>query len=543
MSEVNTKAKSVAQKVFGVEENSAANMNKSKLSKYNDTAIRMFHTRVLTPKELLFPAIGEFASQMFAALGQYRTLYFVNVLKIDMVYVVFVLTLIGIYDVINNPLMGMVYDRTRTRWGKSRPYIIFSAIPYFLSTVALYCGAIFFTDSAGNDPRKIVFIFVTLFIEETFSTIYSMPRGTIVSLQTCNPKDRINVGLFQQYIGKMGANVIFVFFLPLMELSNKGYINLPLSWVFFILAAAAGIAGAIGNISMAIICKERIILQQKPAPIHKAFFYMLKNKHLLRIYIFEFLFCFWSDGGYKWDVVTQQEIFGGSIPTFIAYLPYTILDVASIGLIPKISKIFKNNTRNAFIFIRFWDLICSLIMVILCCSFMDQKNRWLLIGIYAFFYGLNGLNNGPANVFVAELGREINDYTEYVTGERPDGMITILYSLIVKITAPLNSLLTIFLFKWSGYDTTITMLPWSQGSKVIYQKVFFLFIGVTLLPQFIKVIPYFFYDIVGEKREKMYIELNARRALIASEQKSDEEALVDELAESIASQVGVEDNN
>ena len=41
----------------------------------------------------------------------------------------------------------------------------------------------------------------------------------------------------------------------------------------------------------------------------------------------------------------------------------------------------------------------------------------------------------------------------------------------------------------------------------------------------------------------MYIELNARRALIASEQKSDEEALVDELAESIASQVGVEDNN
>ncbi|MBQ7653598.1 MAG: MFS transporter [Clostridia bacterium] len=536
MSENNSKFSKdkVVKTVFGAEENSAATLSKKKLSKYSDTAIRMFHTRVLSPKELLFPAIGEFAQQMITALEQYRLLYFVNVLRIDMVYVVFMHLLIGIYDVLNNPIMGAIYDRTRTRWGKSRPWIVFTAVPYFLSTVGLYSGALFFGDAAGNDSKKIIFLFSMMFIQETFATMYGIPRGNLVTLQTCNPKDRINVGLFQQYIGNSGAQSIFIIFLPLMELSNKGYINASLSMLFFAIASAAGIIGCIGNISMAIVCKERIILQQKPAPLHKAFFYMLKNKHLLRVYIFEFIFSFWSDGGYKWDVVTQQEIFGGSIPTFIAYLPYNILDVASIGLIPKVTKLFKNNTRNAFIALRIWDLSISIINVILCCSFMDQKNRWLIIGIYAFFYGLNGLNNGPANVFSKELGREITDYTEYVTGERPDGTINVLYQLIVKLTAPLNSLLTIFLFKWSGYDTTITMLPWSQGSKIIYQKVFFLFVGVTLFPQAIKCIPYLFYDIVGDKREKMYIELNARRALLAADAKSEDESFAEAMAESMA---------
>ena len=524
----------VLNTVFGAEENSAASISKKKLNKFSDISIRMFHTRVLSPKELVLPAVGEFATQMLAGLEQYRLLYFVNVLKIDLVYIVFINMLIGIYDVLNNPLMGMVYDRTRTRWGKSRPWIVIGAIPYFLSIIGLYAGALFFQgNTSTNDPRKIIFVFTMLFIIETFSTIYNIPRGSFISLQTVNPKDRIQVGLFQQYIGNAGAQLIFIAFIPLMELSNKGYINASMSTVFFCMATVAGIIGAIGNITMAICCKERIILQQKPAPVYKSIFYLLKNKHLLRIYICEFMFSFWSDGGYKWDVITQQEIFGGTVPTFFAYLPYNILDVASLGLIPKITKLFKNNVRNAFIGLYLWDFVCEIGMVILMCSFMDQKNRWLLVGIYAFFYGLNGLNNGPGNVFSKELGREINDYTEYMTGERPDGTINILYSLIVKVTAPLNSLLTIFLFKWSGYDTTLPMLPWAQGSKKVYQRVFFLWMGVSRFPKIFKIIPYFFYDIVGDKREKMYIELNARRALIASSSKSEDESFAQAMAEAM----------
>ncbi len=515
MSEQKSSVKNVVDKVFSAEENSAATIGKEKLGQYNRMALKMFHTRVLTPKESMIPAVGEFADRMFKGLNTYRMLYYVNVLKIDIIYVTFILALIGIYDVLNNPLLGIAYDRTRTRWGKSRPYLLFSIFPYYLSTAVLFCGATFLGERPGNDPSKIIFVFTMLFIQETFSTIYTIPRGNLFNLMSPNPKDRINVGLYLQYIGSWGASIVYTIFPPLMELGNKGYINVSMSSIFAVLAVIVTAVGCMGNYLMAMSCKERIILQPKPASSIKSLFYVFKNKYLLRNFIASFTISWWSDGGYSWDVVTQQEIFGGSIPSFIAYLPYNIIDTPSVALIPKFQKLFKGNNKNALIVMRLWDMICLVAMAVFGCPNVDKK--WVIIAIYAFFHGVRAINNGPAEVFESEVGREIQDYTEYMTGERPDGSINIITDLIHKITAPLNAMFTVFLFKWSGYDSTIPMLPWSQGNKKVYQKVFFLFAAIDVVANFVRVIPYFFYDLTGEKREKMYIELNERRALMAKE--------------------------
>ncbi len=513
--------KSFTERIFGAESTAAVSIDKSRLSKYSDIAIRMFHTSVLSPKEMAYPTVAEFATRLLSGITYYRTLYFVNVLKIDMVYVAAIMTLIGIYDVLNNPLMGMIYDRTRTRWGKARPYIIFTAIPYFLSTMILYSGALFLGDTAGDNPKKIIFVFVMLFIQETFSTIYNIPQGNMFTLQSPNPKDRITVGILRFYVGEIGAQMVYITFLPLMELNNKGYINAPMSSVFAVLTCVTATLACVTNIAMAFNCKERIILQPKPAPIQKTIFYVLKNKYALRNFIANFSVSWWSSGGYSWDVVTQQEIFGGTLYSFMAYMPYQIIQYLSISFIPKFQKLFNYNNKRGVIWLRFWDLLSAIMLTITGVLFVDKK--WLVIACYAFFYALDGINNAPATVFEDELQREINDYTEYMTGERPDGTMHILTDLITKITSPINALLTIKLFKWSGYDATIPMLPWSQGSKLVYQKVFFMFTGISIFPRIIKAIPYLFYDLEGEKREKMYIALNERRALLAKEQKGLEE--------------------
>ncbi len=515
MSEQKSTVKNVVSKVFSAEENSAAKIEKTELGRYNRLAIKMFHTRTLTPKEAFTPAIGEFADRMLQCLNLYKTLYYVNILKIDMVYVTLILALISIYDVLNNPLVGIAYDKTRTRWGKSKPYLLLSIIPYYLSTAILFSGATFLGERPGDDPAKIIFVFTMLFIQETFSTIYTIPRNNLFNLISPNPTDRINVGLYYQYIGGMGASIVISIIPPLMELNNKGYINFPMSTIFAVVGVAVAAIGSAGNLLMAMKCEERIILQPKPANSFKSLFYVLKNKYLLRNFIASFSVSWWSNGGYSWDIVTQQEIFGGTIPSFFAYLPYNIVDSASIALIPKFEKFFKGNNRNALIALRLWDMLSLAGLTIFGVPNVDKK--WVILLVYAIFHGLNGLNNGPANVFEKEVGREIQDYTEYMTGERPDGSINILTDLIHKITAPLNTMFTVFLFKWSGYDSTIPMLPWSQGSKVVYQKVFFLFVGINLLRDVALVIPYFFYDLVGEKREKMYVQLNERRALLAKE--------------------------
>ncbi len=523
------KNRSLSQKVFGAEENSAASIGEKKLGKYSDIAIRMFHTKVLKPGEMILPAIGELAGRFLVGLETYKTVYYVTVLRLDMKYVTFILMLIGIYDVLNNPLMGMVYDKTRSRWGKARPYLLLSPLPYFLSTFILYSGAVFLGKTPGDSPKKIIFLFVMLFIQETFATVYSIPRDNMVTLMSPNPKDRITVGLLKTYLGNLGAQAIYALFPPIFELSNKGYISIDMATVFSILAAFAAVLGTVGNVAMAIGCKERILLQPKPAPITKTMFYVLKNKYARRNFLANFAVSWWSDGGYRWDFVTQQEIFGGSIPSFFAYLPFTILDPLSVTFIPKFQKLFHNNNKKAVLWLRAWDLISALLMSIFGVLLVDK--RWAIMSVFALFWALDGINNGPATVFEGELEREINDYTEYMTGERPDGTFGILTGLITKITAPLNALLTIKVFNWSGYDPNIKSVFWSQGNKLVYQKVFFLFAGISLLPKVVRVIPYFFYDLVGEKREKMYIALNERRALIAKAKENDLDEEIMELTE------------
>ncbi len=522
--------KHVINAFFEAESASAASIDKQTLSRYSAIAVKSFHTRVLDGRELSIPAVAQFATSILNGVQVYETLFFVNVLRINMVYITAIRALISIYDVLNDPLFGMVYDRTRTRYGKARPYILMGAVPYFVVTAMMYTGAVFLKNPSGDDPKKILFVFVMLFLKETFATMYNLPKSNLLMLMTANPQDRITVGLLNSYLGEAGNTIVYAIFLPLMELNNKGYIDLPMSWLFTILAWFSAVIGIVCNVAAAVLCKERVMLQSKPAPIEKTVLYVLKNKYMLRNFAANFVTSWWSSGGYSWDVVTQQEIFGGTFNTVLAYLPYNVIDIISVSFIPKFAKIFKNNNKNELIALRMWDILCVCGMW-LGIPFVDK--RWIAMGIYAFFYALTGVNNGPANVVEGEIGREINDYTEYVTGERPDGTIHIITNLIMRITSPLNAMFTIFLFKWSGYDTTLPMLPWSQGNKVVYQKVWFLFNGITILPRVIKVIPYFFYDLVGERREQMYIELNERRALLASKNEGLDEG-VNEIIEMLS---------
>ena len=66
-------------------------------------------------------------------------------------------------------------------------------------------------------------------------------------------------------------------------------------------------------------------------------------------------------------------------------------------------------------------------------GYFTIENPWLTGATFSFFHALNAINNAPATV-LKRSRREINDYTEYVTGERPDGTFNLLTGLISKVS-------------------------------------------------------------------------------------------------------------
>jgi len=190
------------------------------------------------------------------------------------------------------------------------------------------------------------------------------------------------------------------------------------------------------------------------------------------------------------------------------------------------------------IFMRLWDLALGSAPAIIGLSRNVIGSWWKSGLVYAIFQALITANDAPSTVLEGEIGREISDYTEYMTGERPDGSIGLITQLAEKVTDPLKALMTIAVFKWTGYDPNIgANRRWSQDivreNSGMYSKAFFLLNLADIVPAILNMIPLFFYDLEGKKREDMFAALNERRALIAKESTAtaEMEAMVEMMAE------------
>jgi len=529
----------LTEKIFGAEENSAAKMDPEKLGQVRDIAEQMYNTPVLSTKERWMPALARAGREISGLInGSYQKVFFVSVLRLDMLYVTIIVSLIGIYDVLNNPLMGIAYDRTRTRWGKARPYAFLSPIFYFGSTALLYCGALFFNNDNTADPRKILFVFIVMFLQETFSTIYTIPTDNYLTLMSPNPDDRIAAGLWNSFMPKWIGNFAAGMIVPLMDFARSGFAKkITQAHIFAGFGIVSAIIGIGGSFSMTLNCRERIILQPKPAPMTKTIFYILKNKYAMRNFLADLGSGWWSTGGYNWDYVFQLEILGGFLRATGWYMPRNIFNVASIAFVKYYKKFFGGNFRKTIIMMRCWDMAFGLGSSA-CALFTNEVNTWWKVGLeFAITDGAGVSNDAPATVMEDEIKREITDYTEYVTGERPDGTINLLTDLVKKTTAGISALMTMAMFRWSGYDPNVgSNKRWSQElvrrNSAMYKKAYFLY-RLGNIPQFIfNLIPMIMYDLEGKKKEDMYAALNERRALIARQAglSAEMEALVEAVA-------------
>ena len=517
--------KSVKETIFGAEDNSAARLDPEKLSRFQRIAANMYHTPQLSAREIGMPVLARVGRQISEQVKGYSNYFFVNVLRIDLIYVTLIKSLISIYDVLNDPLMGIVYDKTRTRWGKARPYALLMPLFYFGSTALLFSGGLFFKNDNTTDPRKIIFVFVMLFLQETFSTIYNIPNDNFLTLMSPNPKDRMSMGLWQEYSKRWSGDFISFMIVPFLDAARSGIGNISPGMVFAVFGFISLFTGTAGSMAMSVTCRERLMLQPKPAATTKALFYILKNKYALRNFIADFVTSWWSNGGYSWDVVSQMEIFGG----FVRFTPLSmgkhIGGIISLSLVEPFKKMFHGSYRRTVLFMRSWDTLANSAVAILG-LFPKIIGTWWKLGlIYLAGDFLNVLNDAPSNVLEGEIGREISDYTEYMTGERPDGTFGLLTGLISKVIEPLRTLMAVAMIKWIGYDPNIGgTRRWSQdivrANSTMYSKVFFVWKFGNILSFFAKLIPLLMYDIEGKKKEDMYIALNERRALLAKEDSS-----------------------
>ena len=129
------------------------------------------------------------ASQEFN-INKYSDRFIFDVLKIDFYYLSIVTAVGGVWDVINDMLIGTIVDKTRTRWGKFKPYLIAFAIPGTIGTCLYWMMPLLFPNKSAMDFSKFLMYFALAIGRETAGTFSGIAQTGMLATITPDPMDR-----------------------------------------------------------------------------------------------------------------------------------------------------------------------------------------------------------------------------------------------------------------------------------------------------------------------------------------------------------------
>ncbi|NJM15872.1 MAG: hypothetical protein HC896_11345 [Bacteroidales bacterium] len=143
-------------------------------------------------KEKLGFSIGEYsASIVWQTLMFFLPIFYTDTFGLTAAAVAAMFGIVRVFDAFTDPVMGIIADRTQTRWGKFRPYLLWFALPYGLGTVLM------FTTPELNGQAKIVYAYATYSAMMVIYTAIMIPYNSLIGVISPNPDERTSVSSFK----------------------------------------------------------------------------------------------------------------------------------------------------------------------------------------------------------------------------------------------------------------------------------------------------------------------------------------------------------
>lgn len=475
-------------------------------------------------KEIRYVGVRENLAYGFANAGQvfgynlvaggYLSLFFIKVFGIPSEAVSLMILILGAWDTINDPLMGGIIDKTRTRYGKLRPYLLLVPIPLSVATIMLFAGPEILAD-AKSTTIKIVYMYISYFVWEFFYTIGDVPFWGMSTAISPSPSDRTRAISTARFISSILGGLSTTSLVVMMDLTNNGVWKLTLSQDFLILAIIAAFMLLFLFSLAGRKTRERVVQTVKEPSVLEGFKIMFKNKPLMLIITGNVI---GSLGGlasvfrtYYFDTVLNLN----SAVLWIS-LPGTIFGFLTYLLIPKLKKRFDNRQ------IVFLNGICRLVVgaIVFFVGLKFYNTSVLAVSIllmlqnfvFSFFDTIN-------MVIPTEMIGDTVDYMEWKTGERNEGVSFSVLTFVGKLTGSISTSLGAALLPIIGLSFETN----AQGQSVAVKgdkTDLYVWALFTLIPNLLNIfslIPYFFYDLTGEKLKTIRSEMKERRENLSKE--------------------------
>ncbi len=190
----------------------------------------------LTWKNIIGYGLGDVANNFAFAMGALFLLnYYTDVAGIPAAAAGTMLIVVRVYDAIMDMVAGRVVDRTSTRWGRFRPFLLWGAVPLMLLSVA-----VFSVPAGWSADAKLIYAYVTYALLGTAYSFVNIPFGSLATVMTQEPRERARLGASRTLMA-MGTFSFLALVLGPVVRSAKGAELQSVLTQFTLILAVAGI--------------------------------------------------------------------------------------------------------------------------------------------------------------------------------------------------------------------------------------------------------------------------------------------------------------
>ena len=185
-----------------------------------------------TFREKVGYGFGDMSSSMFWKIfSYYLPFFYSNIFGLTLDQVGLLLVVTRIWDAVSDPMMGILADRTESKWGKYRPYLLIMAVPFALS------GIFLFTTPNASPTMKLVWAYVTYIMMMTVYTGINVPYGAMLGVMTDDSGSKTVLSSYRMFFAYGGSFIALFCWEPLCN-ALGGY-GTPSGWqhAMFVIAA------------------------------------------------------------------------------------------------------------------------------------------------------------------------------------------------------------------------------------------------------------------------------------------------------------------
>lgn len=438
---------------------------------------------MVTLKEKIGYALGDAAAGgiTWKVMSIAFPLFFTNVFGLTVADTATLMLVARLFDVVTDPIMGSIADRTQSRWGTYRPWLIYGAIPF-----GLIFALLLYTPDFGMTGKRI-YAYTLYLLMMAIYTAVNVPYGSLLGVMTDDDNEKNQFSSYRM-VGAYAMGFITLLSFPYLQKMVGG----TEAHQYAVLGAGLGIVAAAMTLACGLLTKERL----KPVRADKfslrPFADLLKNKPWIYLTLIGICTNFFN--GFRYAVAGYLITYclNGDVTVSGLIINYTVFmtfgEVTCMifgGLSPKFTR-WVGSKKKAF---NIAALICIVFSVAFYFVPMDPAYIWVMVALVV----LTSIGVGFYSPLLWSMYADVADYATEKNGTSSTGLIFSSGTMAQKFGSAISGSLVAILLGIAGFisgsdpatgETIITI----TDQEAVKEMIWLLF---SIIPAFIVLVMMF----------------------------------------------------